>query len=275
MNSSDAESISKHQIHLSSQYQGYAEDISGKRVFSEFPVRAKVHSLMHESVLTFLNRHKSILDLGCGDGVLTMKFVDHSDRVVGIDVSSGNINRAKGKIASLDLPPGTSLEFREGDVCAVSQNDKSFEVVHSHHVLEHIADFNQGLLEHKRLATDTIIISLPTAFSPIAWTLLGGANFWSFSKFSLLRTVYGFVRVVLCWCTGRVGVDEQNYAGLTDVPHIFFFPKRIIRRIECAEWKVIRYHPQVVGFPWVLRSLRLSTKSSSFGHGTVFLLARR
>ena len=275
MKSRDAENISKHQSHLSSQYQGYTEDISGKRVFSEYQVRSKVHSLMHESVLAYLKRHKSILDLGCGDGVLTVKFVDYSDRVVGIDVSSGNIIRAKDKLVSLKLPPGTSLEFREGDVCAVSEETASFEVVHSHHVLEHVSDFSLGLLEHKRLATNRIIISLPTALSPIAWTLLGGANFWSFSKSSLPRTAYGFLRVILCWCAGRVGVNERNYAGLTDVPHIFFFPKRIIRKLECNEWEVIKYHPQVVGLPWISRSLSLSTKTSSFGHGTVFVLARR
>lgn len=261
---------------LSLLYSGYSEDFIGKRINSPYPIRAKVHTLMHVSAASACPSNlNSILDLGCGDGSLTRKFQYLGfKRIVGADISPLNIESARKQALQNKILDGVSIEFLVRDVVSSGFQDREFDVSVTSHVLEHLSSFEDGLNEQKRLASRFISVSLPTAWSPISWTLLGGGNYWSHGRTGFLRLMYGFLRTINAFVFGRVGVDEKGYAGLEKVPHIFFFPGRISKKMECDTWKLVGMCPQVEGLPWLKWSIRPGRKSGRTGFGTTFLLAR-
>lgn len=261
---------SKSQADLSAGYNSFGENIRDKRLQSQFPVRAKVHTLMYQSVMEACSPSESIVDMGCGDGGLTALLCTKSNSVTGIDISIQNIESAKLRYNGI-----SDVRFDVMDVCSTKFADKSFETAVSHHVLEHLSDFNSGLSEIKRVASSNIYICLPTANSPLSWTLLGRGNYWSHGKFGSIKLVLGFIRTILNFVGGKVGVDEGSYSSLEDVPHIFFFPKRIARKMNCDLWDVVEYYPQVVGFPWREKTVQIGKPGGRGGLGTIFILRRK
>ncbi|MBN8548926.1 MAG: 3-demethylubiquinone-9 3-O-methyltransferase [Deltaproteobacteria bacterium] len=87
---------------------------------------------------------KSVLDLGCGGGLIAVPLLDQGAHVVGIDQSAGSIEAAcvaaKGK-----------GEFRVGDVCSLDFPDNSFDCVLLADVLDHIPQFAKALREAARV----------------------------------------------------------------------------------------------------------------------------
>jgi hypothetical protein len=105
--------------------------------------------------------------------------------------------------------------------------------------------------------------------------LLGGGNYWSHGRTGTARLIYGFLRTLRAFISGEIGVDEKGYAGLENVPHIFFFPGRVARKMECQSWKFLKMSPQVQGLPWLKKSIHQGRKSGRTGFGTTFLLERK
>ena len=266
----------KSQSEVSEAYSTFGEDFINKRIKSEFPIRAKVHSLMHNSILRIIPEDcTSAIDLGCGDGSLTFGLLDFGiSQVRGVDVSKSNIQRAKESVAKKNYAPG-KIAFDVQDVTSTNYQDTSFDISITSHVLEHLEDFNSGLKEQKRLAKRYVIVALPTAWSPLSWTLLGGGNYWKHGKFGFIRLTIGLLRVCVNYVFNRIGVDEKNYSGLSNVPHIFFFPKRVAKKMQCDEWVVTKMYPQVNGLPWFTKSIRVLSHNSVSGLGTIFILTRR
>jgi ubiquinone/menaquinone biosynthesis C-methylase UbiE len=254
---------------LSAEYNNFGEDIQNKRIQSEFTVRSKAHSLMYQSVVNSIGAPNSIIDLGCGDGGLTFLLAKKSQNVTGVDISLFNVNLAKTRYK--DQP---NLNFELGDVCRTNFLDNSFDLSVSHHVLEHLSDFNEGLDELKRITRNTIFICLPTANSPLSWTLLGGGNYWKHGKIGIVRLSKGLVRTLFNFIIGKIGVDEGSYSSLQGVPHIFFFSRRVSKKLSCTNWRVVNYQPQVTGFPWISKSIKLGRRRSFGGLGTIFILER-
>lgn len=262
---------------LSAIYSGYSEDFIGKRINSPFPIRARVHSLMHVSAVNACPSDLfSIADLGCGDGSLTRMFLDLGyKKIAGADISYQNIESAKKSTQMKPQPNESSIQFFVRDVVNSGFADREFDVCFTSHVLEHLSSFKDGLNEQKRLADKFVVIALPTAWSPISWTLLGGGNYWSHGKVGIFRLLYGLFRTLKAFISGDVGVDEKGYAGLEKVPHIFFFPGRVAKQLECQSWRLLRMSPQVQGLPWSKKSIHAGRQSGRTGFGTTFLLERK
>jgi SAM-dependent methyltransferase len=262
---------------LSSLYGGYSEDFIGKRINSPFPIRARVHSLMHVSAANACPSDlNSIVDLGCGDGSLTQLFYKLGfKRIVGADISPQNISSARSLSLRNPELEGFSIEFVVREVVESRFADREFDICFTSHVLEHLNSFQDGLREQKRLADKFVVVALPTAWSPISWTLLGGGNYWKHGRTGTLRLIYGFIRTLKAFIAGHAGVDERGYAGLEEVPHIFFFPGRVARHMECDSWKFLRMTPQVQGLPWLKKSIHAGKESGRTGFGTTFILERK
>jgi ubiquinone/menaquinone biosynthesis C-methylase UbiE len=231
---------------------------------------------MHTSLVSSCPKGlHSVVDLGCGDGSLTVKLFDIGyKRVVGTDISEGNIKLARQNVSEFEIASGNELAFEVRDVVNTNFQDSEFDVSITCHVLEHLISFDAGLEEQKRITKDYIVVALPTAWSPISWTLLGGGNYWSHGKFGSLRLAIGLVRTIIAFGTRKIGVDEKSYAGLESVPHTFFFPGRIARRMASNGWQLISMTPQVQGLPWVTKSIHGGKVSGRTGFGTTFLLRR-
>ena len=65
-------------------------------------------------------------------------------RVLGIDVSADVIEEARR-----DAGAGPKVEFAVGDLYSLDTGDETFDVVHAHQVLQHLADPVGALREMK------------------------------------------------------------------------------------------------------------------------------
>jgi len=92
-------------------------------------------------------RDKSILDIGCGGGLLTEEFAKRGASVTGIDSSYKSLYEAKAHACE----NGLEIDYRLGNAAALSFPDKSFDIVVASEVLEHIENLNTALWEMSRV----------------------------------------------------------------------------------------------------------------------------
>ena len=91
-----------------------------------------------------------VLDVGCGPGTITIDIAERvaPGRVVGLDAAADAIAAAR---SAADDAGVTNLELATGDVYALEHADDSFDVVHAHQVLQHVADPVAALREMRRV----------------------------------------------------------------------------------------------------------------------------
>ncbi|WP_341954414.1 methyltransferase domain-containing protein [Salinibacterium sp. TMP30] len=89
----------------------------------------------------------SLLDIGCGPGTITAEFAERLSpgKVVGLDAAPAAIEKASAFAA-------VNLSFIVGDAYALPFGDNSFDLVHAHQTLQHLADPVAALREMKRVA---------------------------------------------------------------------------------------------------------------------------
>jgi ubiquinone/menaquinone biosynthesis C-methylase UbiE len=101
-------------------------------------------------LLPYLRPGMKLLDVGCGPGTITIDLAARvaPGAVLGIDRERGVITEA-GRL----LPAGSSanVKFTTGDVYSLDLGDRSFDVVHAHQVLQHLADPVAALVEMRRV----------------------------------------------------------------------------------------------------------------------------
>jgi len=92
----------------------------------------------------------TILDVGCGPGTITLDFAARvaPARVVGIDAADAAIDAATAAAAETGT---TNVEFRTADIYALDIADDTFDIVHAHQVLQHLADPVAALGEMRRV----------------------------------------------------------------------------------------------------------------------------
>jgi 2-polyprenyl-3-methyl-5-hydroxy-6-metoxy-1,4-benzoquinol methylase len=114
-------------------------------------------------------RPGSILDIGCGEGVLTEQWADRVDggRVVGLDLEDP-------KLAAEWAKRGRSnLEYQVGDATRMPFSDGEFELVAAIEALEHIPGPEQVVAEMARVASSYLLVSVPR--EPL-WRMLNVAR---------------------------------------------------------------------------------------------------
>jgi 2-polyprenyl-3-methyl-5-hydroxy-6-metoxy-1,4-benzoquinol methylase len=100
----------------------------------------------------------SVLDVGCGEGVLTHRWAEllGDRRVVGIDLEDPKL---AGQWDARRLP---NLEFRTGDVAAgLPFDDDEFELAAAIEVLEHVPDPGHTVAEMARVSRAHLLVSVP------------------------------------------------------------------------------------------------------------------
>ncbi len=101
---------------------------------------------------------RSVLDVGCGEGVLTHRWAEQmGDRpVLGIDLPDPKLE------AEWRRRRRANLEFRAMDVDALaSLPDASFDLAAAIEVLEHVPDPERTLAEMARVAARHLLVSVP------------------------------------------------------------------------------------------------------------------
>ena len=97
-----------------------------------------------EFVRALDRRDGAVLDLGCGDGRLTIEL--RARRIVGADVSRVALDRARARVADrgielVELTPGAVMPFDDGE----------FDLVLLAETIEHVADVQTLLAEARRV----------------------------------------------------------------------------------------------------------------------------
>jgi 2-polyprenyl-3-methyl-5-hydroxy-6-metoxy-1,4-benzoquinol methylase len=99
----------------------------------------------------------SVLDIGCGEGVLTARWAEQLDPrpVVGIDLEDPKLRAewaARGR---------ENLEFRAMRADRLELEDDEFDLVAAIEVLEHVEEPERALAEMARVARRHLLVSVP------------------------------------------------------------------------------------------------------------------
>jgi len=96
----------------------------------------------------YLQPGLSLLDVGCGPGTITAEFAERlaPGTVVGVDASSEVIARASAEFTR------PNLAFVTGDAYSLPYEDATFDIVHAHQTLQHVARPVEMLREMRRVA---------------------------------------------------------------------------------------------------------------------------
>lgn len=99
----------------------------------------------------------SILDVGCGEGVLTEQWADKlgGGRIVGIDLDDPKL---KAEWQTRQRP---NLEYKVEDATHLSFADNEFEMASAIEVLEHVPDPERTVAEMARVASKWVLVSVP------------------------------------------------------------------------------------------------------------------
>lgn len=102
-------------------------------------------------LLPYITPTSRILDLGCGPGSISVDFARLAPQghVTGVEYVPEPLEQARALARSRGVP---NADFVVGDVHALDFPDDSFDIVHVHQVLQHIADPVQALREMRRVA---------------------------------------------------------------------------------------------------------------------------
>jgi 2-polyprenyl-3-methyl-5-hydroxy-6-metoxy-1,4-benzoquinol methylase len=109
-----------------------------------------------------------LLDVGCGPGTITLDLAGRvaPGRVVGIDAAADVIDQASEAAATAQ----SSVEFAVGDTYALEFEDASFDVVHGHQVLQHLADPVAALREWRRVCRPGGVVAARDAdYEAMVW----------------------------------------------------------------------------------------------------------
>jgi ubiquinone biosynthesis O-methyltransferase len=104
---------------------------------------------------------KKILDVGCGDGVLSYMLAKEHATVSGVDTSDIAIAYAKEKTKNMQI------DFRQVSAYELPFDEGEFDAVVSSDVIEHLQDVNQYIKEIKRVTKKggAIVLSTPIRFT--------------------------------------------------------------------------------------------------------------
>ena len=170
---------------------------------SENPVVRRLMTGFHAQ-LDELFEHanpSSILDVGCGEGVLTHEWAGrlNDGRIVGIDLDDPHLHEQwKTRTA-----PNLEYQVMKAESLPFAENE--FDMATAIEVLEHVPDAEETLCEMQRCAARWILVSVPR--EPIwratnvargaYWKTLGNTpghvNHWSSASFRELLSNYGEV----------------------------------------------------------------------------------
>jgi len=124
----------------------------------------------------------SILDVGCGPGSISVDMAKlvPKGRVVGIEYTPDPLNEARAFATQQGV---TNTEFQVRDIHALNFPDNTFDIVHAHQVLQHVADPIQALHETRRVAKPGGIVAVRES-AELSWypESLGLEAYWKLAS---------------------------------------------------------------------------------------------
>jgi 2-polyprenyl-3-methyl-5-hydroxy-6-metoxy-1,4-benzoquinol methylase len=151
-----------------------------------------------------LGAPSSLLDVGCGEGVLVHRWASllEGTQMVGVDLEEESLQEGWAARAA------PNLQFRVGEAEQLPFGDGEFDLVSAIEVLEHLPDPGRALAEMRRCARGHLLLSVPrepvwrvlNMMRGAYWTSLGNTpghlNHWSTGAFVRLLSEHGQVLAV-------------------------------------------------------------------------------
>ncbi len=186
-------------MQTSNLYENYWVNVSYKERYS-FDAAARDRFPAIKNVWDSLKIPETVLDFGCGNGVLTywMHKNGFGKEICGVDISQTGIDNANTMFAR------SGLTYKKFDDFKTTLGNKKFDVVVSSHVLEHIPN-PSNILKEMRSLSELFIFEVPLEkclVQNLICTLTGRAqsdnpvghvNFWTKDNFKQLLEENGFI----------------------------------------------------------------------------------
>ena len=173
---------------------------------SQNPVVKRLMRGFHAALdeLWSLAAPRSVLDVGCGEGVLTCDWAERlgDGRIVGIDLDDPKLR------AEWEKRRRANLEYRAEEATSLSFADDEFDMATAIEVLEHVPEPERTLAEMARVARRHLLVSVPReplwrglnmargAYLKDFGNTPGHINHWSKRSFVSMLSRYGTVEEV-------------------------------------------------------------------------------
>ena len=111
----------------------------------------------------------SVLDVGCGPGTITVDLAARvaPGRVTAVEITEDALQLAR---TEADARGQDNIDFAVADVHALDLPDGTFDVVHAHQVLQHVADPIQALREMRRVCRPGgIVAARDSDYAAFTW----------------------------------------------------------------------------------------------------------
>jgi SAM-dependent methyltransferase len=152
-----------------------------------------------------------LLDVGCGPGTITCDLarIVAPGRVIGVDAAADVVAEARRSAAA----GRGDVVFEVADLFALPYADSSFDVVHAHQVLQHVADPVGALVELRRVCRPGGVVAARDSVFP-AFTFAPDEP-------DLTRAICAYGELTRAnrahWDAGRLLVGWAHAAGFTEV----------------------------------------------------------
>ena len=120
-------------------------------------------------LLPHLSCGVTVLDVGCGPGTITadLASIVTPARLTALEITDAALDLARAEIASRRL---ANVDFAVSDVHALDFPDATFDVVHAHQVLQHVADPVAALRELRRVCgPGGIVAARDSDYAAFTW----------------------------------------------------------------------------------------------------------
>src|SRR3984893_16116494 len=120
-------------------------------------------------LLPHLRPGLSVLDVGCGPGTITADLAARVSpgQVTAIEMTEDALDLARTEAQARGQ---SNIDFVTSDVHALDLPDDTFDIVHAHQVLQHVADPVQALREMRRVCQPGGIVAARDAdYAGVTW----------------------------------------------------------------------------------------------------------
>lgn len=120
-------------------------------------------------LLPHLSQGMSLLDIGCGPGTITADLAERiaPGQLTAVDITDDALAAARAEVHARNI---TNVSFATADVHALEFADDTFDVVHAHQVLQHVADPVVALRAMRRVcAPGGIVAARDSDYAGFIW----------------------------------------------------------------------------------------------------------
>ncbi|MDQ1129686.1 class I SAM-dependent methyltransferase [Microbacterium sp. SORGH_AS_0888] len=118
-------------------------------------------------LLPHLRATDRLLDVGAGPGTITVDFAGLVAEVTATEVGEDELQLSRAAAAERGV---SNIDFRVADIHALPFDDDTFDVVHAHQVLQHVADPVRALRELARVTAPGGIVAVRDSdYGAFAW----------------------------------------------------------------------------------------------------------